>query len=71
MWWNFVGRSHEEIAGFREEWQTQIAGDGRPVADSQQVSAGRFGVVLGDHLPADPGPAAAARAAAAEAVTRS
>ncbi|QDQ96432.1 pirin family protein [Tomitella fengzijianii] len=21
MWWNFVGRSHEEIAAFREEWQ--------------------------------------------------
>jgi quercetin 2,3-dioxygenase len=21
MWWNFVGRTHEEIAGFREEWQ--------------------------------------------------
>ncbi|MGW2156400.1 pirin family protein [Nonomuraea sp. NPDC001699] len=20
MWWNFVGRSHEEIAAFREEW---------------------------------------------------
>jgi hypothetical protein len=24
MWWNFVGRSHEEIVGFREEWQRQI-----------------------------------------------
>ncbi len=21
MWWNFVGRSHEEIAEFRQEWQ--------------------------------------------------
>jgi redox-sensitive bicupin YhaK (pirin superfamily) len=21
MWWNFVGRTHEEIAGFREEWE--------------------------------------------------
>lgn len=21
MWWNFIGRSHEEIAGFREEWE--------------------------------------------------
>ena len=20
MWWNFVGRSHEEIASFRVEW---------------------------------------------------
>ncbi|MFI9591592.1 pirin family protein [Nonomuraea sp. NPDC052265] len=25
MWWNFVGRSHEEIAAFREEW---TRGDG-------------------------------------------
>lgn len=23
MWWNFVGRSHEEIMRFREEWQEQ------------------------------------------------
>ncbi|WP_137722893.1 pirin family protein [Prescottella subtropica] len=21
MWWNFVGRGHDEIAGFREDWQ--------------------------------------------------
>ena len=21
MWWNFVGRSHEEIVAFREAWQ--------------------------------------------------
>lgn len=21
MWWNFIGRSHEEIAGFRDEWE--------------------------------------------------
>jgi redox-sensitive bicupin YhaK (pirin superfamily) len=24
MWWNFVGRSHEEIVAFRDEWQQQI-----------------------------------------------
>ncbi len=23
MWWNFVGRSHEEIVGFREAWQQE------------------------------------------------
>lgn len=22
MWWNFVARSHEEIAAFRDAWQT-------------------------------------------------
>ena len=26
MWWNFIGRSHEEVAGFREDWQRQRAG---------------------------------------------
>jgi hypothetical protein len=25
MWWNFVGRSHEEIVRFRTEWQEQTA----------------------------------------------
>ena len=32
MWWNFVGRTHEEVVGFRAEWQAQITrdGDGRP-----------------------------------------
>jgi hypothetical protein len=24
MWWNFVGRSHEEIVEFREQWQAQV-----------------------------------------------
>ncbi len=36
MWWNFIGRSHEEIAAFREEWQRQRA-DPRPRAP------GRYG----------------------------
>jgi quercetin 2,3-dioxygenase len=26
MWWNFIGRSHEEVAAFREDWQRQRAG---------------------------------------------
>jgi hypothetical protein len=21
MWWNFIGRTHEEIEGFREDWE--------------------------------------------------
>ena len=56
MWWNFVGRSHEEIVAHREEWQTQVrAGDG-VVTDSQRVRPGRFGVVVGDRLPPIPAP---------------
>jgi redox-sensitive bicupin YhaK (pirin superfamily) len=27
MWWNFVGRSHEEVVRFREEWQAQVLDD--------------------------------------------
>jgi redox-sensitive bicupin YhaK (pirin superfamily) len=52
MWWNFIGRSHDEIAGYRQEWQEQITsrdgdgGDGGDiVADGREVAVGRFGVV--------------------------
>jgi redox-sensitive bicupin YhaK (pirin superfamily) len=56
MWWNFVGRTHDEVVAFREEWQAQITDDGAVVSDSQDVSDGRFGVVAGDHLPPIPAP---------------
>jgi len=57
MWWNFVGRTHEEVVGYREEWQAQITRDGQVVDDSQDVAPGRFGTVPGDHLPPIPAPA--------------
>ncbi|GAA2739977.1 pirin family protein [Terrabacter aerolatus] len=25
MWWNFIGRSHDEVVGFREDWQRERA----------------------------------------------
>ena len=56
MWWNFVGRSHDEVAQAREEWQAQITRDGAVVSDGQDVGDGRFGVVLDDHLPPVPAP---------------
>lgn len=37
MWWNFIGRSHEEITAWRAEWQSDVF-DG---ANAE----GRFGVV--------------------------
>jgi redox-sensitive bicupin YhaK (pirin superfamily) len=46
MWWNFVGRSHEEIVAARDDWE-------RPDRD-------RFGLVAGhgaDRIPAPPLPA--------------
>jgi redox-sensitive bicupin YhaK (pirin superfamily) len=39
MWWNFIGRSHEEIVAFREEWQTDVIAGGN--------GTGRFGSVAG------------------------
>jgi quercetin 2,3-dioxygenase len=57
MWWNFVGHSHEEIVAYRDEWQAQITdATGAVVPDAQQVADGRFGVVVGDHLPPIPAP---------------
>ena len=56
MWWNFVGRTHEEIAQAREEWQAQITRDEAVVTDGQDVAEGRFGVVREDHLPPVPAP---------------
>jgi redox-sensitive bicupin YhaK (pirin superfamily) len=56
MWWNFVGRSHEEVLAYREEWQAQITAGGAVVGDSQHVGDGRYGVVVGDHLPPIPAP---------------
>lgn len=32
MWWNFVGRSHEKIAGYRAQWQAEIGAEAPPSA---------------------------------------
>lgn len=39
MWWNFIGRSHEEIVRFRAEWQEDVIAGG--------TQDGRFGTVRG------------------------
>ncbi|RRO20461.1 pirin family protein [Saccharopolyspora rhizosphaerae] len=48
MWWNFVGRSHEEVAEARAEWERNRRALDEP---------GRFGVVHGHHAPPLPAPA--------------
>lgn len=39
MWWNFIGRSHDEIVAFRDAWQSDVIAGRDP--------AGRFGEVRG------------------------
>ena len=43
MWWNFVGRSHEEIVEYRAQWQAEIGAEDA-LADAGTEPAGlRFG----------------------------
>lgn len=30
MWWNFIGRSHDEIVAMREQWQEDVVHEGNP-----------------------------------------
>jgi redox-sensitive bicupin YhaK (pirin superfamily) len=49
MWWNFIGRDHDEIVGFREQWQHEVIEGREP--------DGRFGSVAGYPGPPLPAPA--------------
>ena len=40
MWWNFVGRTHDDVALARKDWEAQAGVE-------NSVEAGRFGVVKG------------------------
>jgi redox-sensitive bicupin YhaK (pirin superfamily) len=48
MWWNFIGRSHEEIVEFRRTWQSDVIAGGD--------ENGRFGRVRGYDGSALPAP---------------
>lgn len=48
MWWNFIGRSHDEIVEFRRQWQADVIGRDNP--------DGRFGTVDGYDGPPLPAP---------------
>jgi redox-sensitive bicupin YhaK (pirin superfamily) len=56
MWWNFVGRDHEEVVQARADWMAQISDDDGAIEDSSEIYDGRFGIVAGDHLPPVPAP---------------
>ncbi|MCB7135045.1 pirin family protein [Cellulosimicrobium marinum] len=48
MWWNFVGRSHDDVARAREDWQAQlVVADEGGTRSADGASAGRFGAVVG------------------------
>jgi quercetin 2,3-dioxygenase len=53
MWWNFIGRSHEEVVQYRANWQAQIGAE--PVGPGVPAEGSQFGTVLGNTL--DPLPA--------------
>ena len=46
MWWNFIGRTHEEVVAYREEWMRAVKGE----------SSDRFSLPEGDPLEALPAP---------------
>jgi redox-sensitive bicupin YhaK (pirin superfamily) len=48
MWWNFIGRDHDEVAEFRRQWQADVIGRDNP--------DGRFGIVAGYDGAALPAP---------------
>lgn len=48
MWWNFIGRTHDEVVEARAQWQAAIAGD--------PVGVERFGRVTGYDGPPLPAP---------------
>lgn len=45
MWWNFVGRDHDEIVAFREQWMREVIAGG--------TRGGRFGALDGYDAGAD------------------
>ncbi len=48
MWWNFIGRAHDEIVDYRAQWQSEVVGGG--------TDAGHFGIVRGYDGPPLPAP---------------
>ena len=43
MWWNFVGRSHEDIVGYRAQWQAEIGVEDAPASAGTENGGPRFG----------------------------
>ena len=50
MWWNFIGRSHDEIVEYRRQWQAEVAAFG--VGGPATTVFGRVDGYPGNPLPA-------------------
>lgn len=46
MWWNFVGRSHDEIVAFRERWQRDVIEGGDPQGAFGRIDGWAEGTAL-------------------------
>jgi redox-sensitive bicupin YhaK (pirin superfamily) len=56
MWWNFIGRDHEEVARARAQWQAQIGADDAVVGAEGDPAAGdtrRADLAAADGVPED------------------
>jgi len=42
MWWNFIGRTHDEVVAFREQWQAEVA-----ASAAGEPASTRYGRVVG------------------------
>jgi quercetin 2,3-dioxygenase len=56
MWWNFVGRSHEEIAAYRASWQAEIGAEEWPADLGAPPAGPQYGRPVGSEQKALPAP---------------
>lgn len=52
MWWNFMGRTHEDIEAYRAAWQSGLTRTGsEPAGNSEAAGSEQFGTVEGYSRP--------------------
>jgi len=56
MWWNFVGRTHEEIVAYRAAWQAEIGLDASTAPDDVTEPNGLRHERFGPYPPGQPSP---------------
>lgn len=50
MWWNFIGRTHDEVVGFREDWQRERAAFAAEREGTSPREGGHSGIPYGASL---------------------